>query len=117
MLTAGPACLDDTDSTKQEEKMAQMRGSAGYGIGQPNPFNGGPSSETPENNALDAIREQTSKIEDLLDAYSEPVKPYVFPQHLLPNTPPPGNTYQARRSKSNVPLPDTCPPSAVFSLS
>lgn len=28
-------------------------------------------------NALDAIRQQTSKIEDMLDSAAEPVKPYV----------------------------------------
>lgn len=62
--------------------MAQLRGSAGYGIGQPTPF-GGSSSETPESsNALDAIREQTSKIEDFLDTYSEPIKPYASPSKL-----------------------------------
>ncbi len=58
--------------------MAQMRGSAGYGIGQSAPF-GGSSSESQEaNNALEAIREQTSKIEDLLDTYNEPIKPYAL---------------------------------------
>lgn len=30
-------------------------------------------------NALDAIRQQTSKIEDFLDSAAEPVKPYVQP--------------------------------------
>jgi len=57
--------------------MAQMRGNSGYGIGQPNAFaSGGSASEPSENNnALDAIREQTSKIEDLLNTYSEPIKP------------------------------------------
>lgn len=32
-----------------------------------------------EPGALDAIREQTSKIEDFLDTLSDPVKPYVLP--------------------------------------
>ena len=60
--------------------MAQMRGNAGYGIGQPNPFAaGGSASEPGEKNALDAIRDQTSKIEDVLNTYSEPIKPYVCP--------------------------------------
>lgn len=58
--------------------MAQ-RGPSGYGIpNAPNPF-GGPSSQPDsQGSALDAIREQTSKIEDMLDSISEPVKPYVF---------------------------------------
>ncbi|OAA53972.1 copii-coated vesicle protein 4 [Niveomyces insectorum RCEF 264] len=55
--------------------MAHLRGT-GYGIGQPNPFNNS-APESKESNALDAIRQQTSKIEDLLDTFSEPVKPYL----------------------------------------
>jgi len=35
------------------------------------------SEATGDPSPLDAIREQTSKIEDLLDAYSEPIKPYL----------------------------------------
>lgn len=54
--------------------MAQMRGQGSYGIGAPNPF-GGPSEDRTESSPLDAIREQTSKIEDLLDTVSEPLKP------------------------------------------
>lgn len=42
---------------------------------------GGPSSSnsyaTNDPSPLDAIREQTSKLEDLLDTYSDPVKPYL----------------------------------------
>lgn len=40
---------------------------------------GGPSSSSATNDPspLDAIREQTSKIEDLLDTWSDPVKPYL----------------------------------------
>ncbi|EPE04184.1 surf4 family protein [Ophiostoma piceae UAMH 11346] len=56
--------------------MAHMR-NTGYGIGQPNPFGGQSQDSTESGNALDAIREQTSKIEDLLDTYSEPIKPYL----------------------------------------
>lgn len=50
----------------------------------PNPF-GGPSQEQTEtsSNTLDAIREQTSKIEDLLDTVAEPIKPYVSVQRRL----------------------------------
>ncbi|KAI1075708.1 SURF4-domain-containing protein [Whalleya microplaca] len=56
--------------------MAQIRGTAGYHLGGPNPF-GGPKDEGADPSPLDAIREQTSKIEDLLDSVSEPIKPYL----------------------------------------
>jgi hypothetical protein len=58
--------------------MAQIRGTAGYNLGHQNPF-GGPSSAdaTSDPSPLDAIREQTSKIEDWLDTLADPVKPYV----------------------------------------
>ena len=59
--------------------MAQMRGNAGYGIGQPNPFTGGSTDSSDSEGALDSIRKYTSKVEDVLDAYSEPIKPYVCP--------------------------------------
>ena len=57
--------------------MAQIRGTAGYNLGgNQNPF-GGPSSNdnASDPSPLDAIREQTSKIEDFLDTLSDPVKP------------------------------------------
>jgi hypothetical protein len=57
--------------------MAQIRGTAGYNLGgNQNPF-GGPSSNdnSSDPSPLDAIREQTSKIEDFLDTLSDPVKP------------------------------------------
>jgi hypothetical protein len=58
--------------------MAQIRGTAGYNLGGQTSF-GGPSSGDANNDPspLDAIREQTSKIEDFLDTLSDPVKPYV----------------------------------------
>ncbi|KAK1769967.1 SURF4 family-domain-containing protein [Phialemonium atrogriseum] len=56
--------------------MAQMRGPGSYGIGTQVPF-GGPSEPAPESGPLDAIRKQTSKIEDWLDTLSEPLKPYL----------------------------------------
>ncbi|KAI0896884.1 SURF4-domain-containing protein [Annulohypoxylon nitens] len=56
--------------------MAQIRGTAGYHLGGPNPF-GGPKSDVADPSPLDAIREQTSKIEDILDTISEPIKPYL----------------------------------------
>lgn len=57
--------------------MAQMRGPGSYGIGAPNPF-GAPPEDKTEQSPLDAIRQQTSKIEDVLDTLSEPIKPYVI---------------------------------------
>ena len=44
-------------------------GAPSYGGMNNSPSDGG--------NALDAIRQQTSKIEDFLDTAAEPVKPYV----------------------------------------
>lgn len=58
--------------------MAQIRGASGYQLGAQNPF-GGPSKVGGDASPLDTIREQTSKIEDVLDTYSEPIKPYVIP--------------------------------------
>jgi len=60
--------------------MAQIRGTAGYhlGGGAQNHFGGPGSNEaTNDPSPLDAIREQTSKIEDWLDTLAEPLKPYV----------------------------------------
>ena len=58
--------------------MAQIRGTAGYNLGHQNPFGGpGSADATSDPSPLDAIREQTSKIEDWLDTMSDPVKPYV----------------------------------------
>ncbi|KAK4151482.1 SURF4 family-domain-containing protein [Chaetomidium leptoderma] len=57
--------------------MAQMRGpGSSYGMAAPSPF-GGPSEDKADQSPLDAIRQQTSKIEDLLDTMSEPIKPYL----------------------------------------
>ncbi|KAI9722217.1 MAG: hypothetical protein M1812_001689 [Candelaria pacifica] len=58
--------------------MAQIRGTAGYNLGNQNPFGGpGRQDATDDPSPLDAIREQTSKIEDWLDTLSDPVKPYL----------------------------------------
>ncbi|KAF3163758.1 hypothetical protein TWF225_006211 [Orbilia oligospora] len=60
--------------------MAQIRGTAGYHLGgPPRQFGGAPQNPNATNDPspLDAIREQTSKIEDLLDTYFDPVKPYL----------------------------------------
>jgi hypothetical protein len=58
--------------------MAQIRGTAGYNLGHQNPFGGpGSADATSDPSPLDAIREQTSKIEDWLDTLADPVKPYV----------------------------------------
>ena len=65
--------------------MAQIRGTAGYNLGgSQNRFGVGQNysnmkaEATNDPSPLDAIREQTSKIEDWLDTLSEPVKPYVL---------------------------------------
>lgn len=56
--------------------MAQIRGTAGYNLGAQDRFGGGNRSDaTSDPSPLDAIREQTSKIEDWLDTIAEPVKP------------------------------------------
>ncbi|KAI9801994.1 MAG: hypothetical protein M1825_003050 [Sarcosagium campestre] len=58
--------------------MAQIRGTAGYNLGGQSPFgNSGRPEATDDPSPLDAIREQTSKIEDWLDTMSEPLKPYL----------------------------------------
>ncbi|GAW21636.1 hypothetical protein EKO27_g2069 [Xylaria grammica] len=56
--------------------MAQIRGTAGYQLSNQSPF-GGPKLDGGDPSPLDAIRAQTSKIEDILDSLSEPVKPYL----------------------------------------
>jgi len=57
--------------------MAQIRGTAGYHLGNQSPFgNAGRSDGTTNDpSPLEQLREQTSKIEDFLDTLSEPVKP------------------------------------------
>ncbi|KAK8055552.1 hypothetical protein PG993_000779 [Apiospora rasikravindrae] len=57
--------------------MAQIRGTAGYHLGGQNPFGGAQREGPADPSPLDAIREQTSKIEDMLDTFSEPIKPYL----------------------------------------
>lgn len=60
--------------------MAQIRGTAGYHLGNQNQSSfGGPSRQEAINDPspLDRVREQTSKIEEFLDTYSDPVKPYL----------------------------------------
>lgn len=55
--------------------MSQIRGTAGYNLSNQHTF-GGPSQDMSNDpSPLDAIREQTSKIEDFLDTMSDPVKP------------------------------------------
>jgi len=60
--------------------MAQIRGTANYNLAGSGYGVGAPSQQPLDSNAspLDTIREQTSKIEDFLDTFSEPIKPYVF---------------------------------------
>ena len=63
--------------------MAQLRGpSQSYGLGAGNPF-AGQNDDRTESSPLDTIREQTSKIEDMLDTVSEPIKPYVLSGYCL----------------------------------
>ncbi|DAA72733.1 surfeit locus protein homolog [Trichophyton mentagrophytes] len=58
--------------------MAQIRGTAGYNLGHQNPFVGpGREHATSDPSPLDAIREQTSKIEDWLDTVADPIKPHL----------------------------------------
>ena len=68
--------------------MAQIRGTAGYQLNNNQPSFGNMGGGGSMNNSmrsdatndpspLDAIREQTSKIEDWLDTLSDPVKPYL----------------------------------------
>lgn len=59
--------------------MSQIRGTAGYHLGPDNRPFGGPSKnfDTSDPSPLDAIRAQTSKIEDLLDTFADPIKPYL----------------------------------------
>lgn len=59
--------------------MSQIRGTAGYNLSSQNQFGGQSNSMASDPSPLDAIREQTSKIEDFLDTLSDPVKPYVYP--------------------------------------
>ncbi|KAL2124518.1 hypothetical protein VTJ04DRAFT_883 [Mycothermus thermophilus] len=56
--------------------MAQLRGPGSYGMAAPPPF-GATVDDRTEQSPLDAIRQQTSKIEDLLDTISEPIRPYL----------------------------------------
>ena len=97
--------------------MAQIRGTAGYNLGAQNTF-GGPSRGDTMNDPspLDAIREQTSKIEDFLDTMSDPVKPYVR-STTARKTPPreltttvllgyPTSSYTLCKKSANIELPD-----------
>ena len=73
-------------SYTQTLTMAQIRGTAGYNLGTSQNrfgvgagYNNMKAEATNDPSPLEAIRAQTSKIEDWLDALSEPVRPYVFP--------------------------------------
>ena len=72
-------------SYTQTLTMAQIRGTAGYNLGTSQNrfgvgagYNNMKAEATNDPSPLEAIRAQTSKIEDWLDALSEPVRPYVF---------------------------------------
>lgn len=65
--------------------MAQIRGTAGYNLGLNNQFAGpGRADATNDPSPLDAIREQTSKIEDWLNTIGEPLKPLVILAAIWP---------------------------------
>jgi uncharacterized membrane protein YphA (DoxX/SURF4 family) len=84
--------------------MSQIRGTASYHMGNQHPFGGpGTTEATNDPSPLDAIREQTSKIEDFLDTISDPLKPCVLPA--------------PKRSRSMLTVTDTSPPSAASSSS
>jgi hypothetical protein len=67
----------------RNNKMAQIRGTANYNLAGSGYGVGAPAQQPMDSNSspLDTIREQTSKIEDFLDTFSEPVKPYVWQCH------------------------------------
>ncbi|OJD26745.1 hypothetical protein ACJ73_01871 [Blastomyces percursus] len=94
--------------------MAQIRGTAGYNLGNQNPFGGpGRADATSDPSPLDAIREQTSKIEDWLDTLSDPIRPHSPPMEMddreIPHTSAATSnlyTYHVqlfRRRKANLP--------------
>ncbi|KAI5283061.1 hypothetical protein KEM52_003535 [Ascosphaera acerosa] len=61
----------------------QIRGTAGYNLGGAGPghlgsaSNAYPGAATSDPSPLDTIREQTNKLEDLLDTVADPIKPYL----------------------------------------
>ncbi|KAF8420828.1 SURF4 family-domain-containing protein [Tirmania nivea] len=59
--------------------MSQIRGTANYHLGPDQRMFGGPSHSVASSDPspLDAIRQHTDKIEDILDTFAEPVKPYL----------------------------------------
>lgn len=78
--TCRPLLFLVTGRTRALGKMAQIRSTAGYNLGLSNQFAGpGSADATNDPSPLDAIREQTSKIEDWLNTIGEPLKPSVIP--------------------------------------
>jgi hypothetical protein len=73
-LLAIPLCSTSLLSTAV---MAQIRGTAGYHLGNQSPFGnaGRNDGTTNDPSPLDQLREQTNKIEDFLDTLSDPIKP------------------------------------------
>ena len=55
--------------------MTQIRGTAGYNLGMNNQFGQRQNEATSDPSPLDALREQTGKIEDWLNTLGEPLKP------------------------------------------
>jgi hypothetical protein len=70
--------------------MAQIRGTAGYHLGNQSPFGHAGRTDDTSNDPspLDQLRAQTNKIEDFLDTMSEPIKPYVSPESRGASAPP-----------------------------
>ncbi|KAG8421213.1 ER-derived vesicles protein erv29 [Metarhizium acridum] len=54
-----------------------QRGPSGYGLSGPPQYGGPSNAEESNGNILDQIRPYTSKVEDMLDTLSEPIKPYL----------------------------------------
>lgn len=97
--------------------MAQIRGTAGYNLGAQHNFGGpGRADATNDPSPLDAIREQTSKIEDALDTYSDPIKPYVSTQNKAMATESRGGGIHTRHTNELiwVPITATYPPLDAF---
>ena len=57
--------------------MAQIRGTAGYHLGNQSPFGNSGRNDDSRNDPspLDQLRAQTSKLEDMLDTVADPIKP------------------------------------------
>lgn len=75
--SATPSFSTCTSLLLSTAAMAQIRGTAGYHLGNQSPFGnaGRNDGTTNDPSPLDQLREQTNKIEDFLDTLSDPIKP------------------------------------------